>query len=115
METTTTNMQEFRNSSKIKRSKGRPRITEEERSLRIRSKAIRLKHINDITSEKGLVLIKTIEDERACYKWTGENGTVQKKLEKLDKYEIIIFTNKLATFTLDQWLEDFERVSTLIF
>lgn len=114
MEKTTMNMQQFRSVSRVKRSKGRPRITEEERSLRVRSKAIRLKHINDITSESGLVLLKSIEDDRACYKWAGENSSVQKRLEKLDKYEIIVFTNKLATFTLDQWLEDFERVLKLI-
>jgi len=111
---TTIDMQEFRNATKEKRGKGRPKLTEEEKLRRIRAKAVRLSHINEITSQRGLLLIQIKEDRRSCYKWVGENDNVKKKLSKVDEYELIIFTTKLGKFTLDQWLEDFERVLKLI-
>jgi hypothetical protein len=109
METTTNNMQEFRNATKNKRGKGRPKLTEEEKMRRIRAKAIRLSHINAVTSERGLLLIKTKVDDRDCFKWSGGNGEVQKKLDKIDQTELVIFTSKLSKFTFDEWTGDFER------
>ena len=114
METATIDMQEFRNATKEKRGKGRPKLTEEEKMRRIKAKAIRLSHINEITSQKGILLSQTNEEDRICYKWIGGNDNIKKKLDKIDKYELITFTNKLGKFTLDQWLEDFERVLKFI-
>lgn len=114
MEIKTINMQEFRNATKEKRCKGRPKLTEEEKERRIRSKAIRLSHINHITSNYGLKLSKSIEDNRSCFKWVADNTNLQKKLDKVDKYELIVFTNKLSKFTLDDWVGDAQRIIEMI-
>lgn len=100
----------FRQLTKEKRSKGRPRLTEEEKQRRLREKALRLTHINQFAEPNGLKLIRTRIEGRDCFKWEAIDKNLTKKLEGLDRSEIVVYTSRLNLFSFDQWKGDMEKL-----